>query len=528
MIDPNVLTILKKQKIHLVIYTDGGCNPNPGFAAAAMHGYAFEERAAPKKPFAINNSFIVKPESSVRIDWATPTNIGYRSYENGKRTEAPVKEVIPLAYVEQSYSFFDPVTNNIAELYGVILAFETVKALLIEGVEVGLLQLKIDSQYTLKTLTAFGDAYRRNGWLKSDGTPPKNREEIEMMMELRDELRDKGVQIQAEWVRGHNGDVGNGMADYLATIGVRRSRANDNPNQVKWFPHKNYWDAPNDTHPFLTFRRGYFNRIKDQNTPGNYFMIEPASEDLMIGKRDHEAYAVIRLNTPNIYLEAIREAAGKFGQHENKIMVDRMERINQKIVQKFIREHGSFCLGPTQNMKSVAFLDSVPLAVEHSPPTLFYRVLEAFGVIDEKLSEFVSITGNPELKPNTENGDDSLIIHDVTSEFYTVEEKTMSKVGVVQKKTLNPKYVVGYKNHTLLVEEKRGGRDLKFTVPMALGMDLPARNALKQLEDHNPNVYLLTWKTAEVVIRYAFVIDCATGVGIWSNYFCDRLYLKAV
>ena len=62
---------------------------------------------------------------------------------------------------------------------------------------------------------------------------------------------------------------------------------------------------------------------------------------------------------------------------------------------------------------------------------------------------------------------------------------------------------------------------------MALGMDVPDRNALKRLEDHKPQVFLVTWKASPDVLQYAFVIDCVTGTGIWSNYFCDRIFVQS-
>lgn len=522
-------SIDKSVSYDAVFYTDGGCVPNPGNAGHGIHGYFFVSESDPefkeaKKPEVITNHFVRRPEGVLRQDYGSPTVEGYKDYVPG--SDLPAKPVNVALYVDHSYSFFEPVTNNVAELSGAIHALSILLQALETGLKVKKVKLLIDSQYTLKTLTVFGDAYRKNGWVTSMGEPAKNKDRIELMLDQRDRLVAAGVELEACWVRGHQDDIGNGMADYLATIAVRRSRAMDNPNQVRWSLPKDYWDSKTDMHPFLTFRRSFFNRVSAFNTPGHYFMIEPASEDLMLGKRDHEAYAVIRLKEPNIYLEAIREAQSRFGQHENKIIVDRMDRVTNKMIQKFIREHGSYCLGPSVNQNGVVFLDKAPVSMEHSPAALFYRVLDAFGVITERLEQFIEITGGTDQDPQETDKVDGLIVHDVTNDFYTVEEKKNPKLGIVKKKVLKPEFVVGYKNHILSVEESRDGNTATRKFPMALGMDLPNRNALKQLEDHNPNIYLVTWKSSPDVLQYAFVIDCLSGIGMWSNYFCDRLFLK--
>lgn len=115
-------------------------------------------------------------------------------------------------------------------------------------------------------------------------------------------------------------------------------------------------------------------------------------------------------------------------------------------------------------------------------------------------------------------------IEDITDEFYLVEEKNVGD-KVTRKVTLKSEFVVGYKNHIFHKERIINGRSVKLKFPMCLGMDLPNRNQLKRLESDLPNIYLLTWNDSDVSLRYAFVVDCVSGVGVWSNYFCDRIFL---
>ena len=512
-----------------VFYGDGGANPNPGFAGFGIHAYFYKEQKEPqKKAVIIANHFMEFFNAKANsVDYALPTSNGYVPYDQKTVDTHKAKWVTPFCYFDKTYSFFDPNTNNIAELVALEKSFATVLQVLATGAKLSRVRFILDSKYVLETVTKYGDAYRQNGWVTSSGTPAKNREIIEVLLRLRDEIKAKSVKLEFEWVKGHQGDLGNGMADYQATVGVRRSRAMDNPNLNRWHLAKNYWDADIERHPLMTMKRGYFNRVAAFNTPGTYYMIEPASEELMIGKRDHEAYSVVRLKEPCFYNETLREAQQQFGQDENRVVLIRNERLYSRFVQKYIREQGHYCMGPSSNKRAVNFLDNQPIALEHNPPALFYRVIEAFGHIEARLDEFIKLSEDPENDLTKTIEHNGLVAHDVTSQFYTVEEKKVGK-EVVSKLALKPTFIVGYKNHTFSVEESREGETRQLKISLALGMDLPHRNALKHLEDHKPKIYLLTWLAAPDVLQYAFVVDCTTGTSIWSNFYCDRLFLKTM
>lgn len=514
-----------------VIYGDGGAIPNPGFAGYGIHGYFFvsvndEQFVTPKKPVILKNHFMdfFNPEG-VAGDYSTPTTEGYIACLNTGvfKQKSTGTLVSPEFYVDRCYSFFEETSNNFAELSAALEIFKV-------GLSVGEGRLKnltlvLDSKYVLDTLQTYGDAYRRNGWKKSDGNPPKNPELIAMILDKRDELLKQGCRINYLWCKGHNGNLGNGMADYQASVAVRRSKKLDNVTDVIWSPIKKYWDAETERHPFMQFKRAYFNRVREHNKPGQYYLIEPATEELMIGKRDHEGYAVINLKEPCAYMEAMIDAQGNFGQDENRVILGRLDRLYSKMVQKYVRWHGSYCFEKSSNGRSLNFLDVTPVAVEHNPPALIYRVTEAFSKLEEKLLEFIKITGEASSEVGEPLDIFGLVIHEISDVFFTQEEKKVGK-EIVFKTVLKPEFVVGYKNHVLDIIEVVDGKDYELKVPLALGVDLPARNHLKQLEDHKPKIYLITWRTSPQTLQYACVVDCVSGTGIWSNYFCDRIFLK--
>lgn len=510
-----------------VIYADGGASPNPGFAGYGFHGYFFQSKkdknyTACIKPVVYANHFMeFFNKTGIKLDYVVLTESGYKEYL--QKDEAKFKDtlVTPLFYLDCCFSFFEPVTNNVAELTAALNVFQ--ELLEVKDATISKVTIILDSQYVLQTLTKFGDAYSKNGWLKSDGVEPKNLELIKLILEKRNALNAKGIEIAYEWCKGHNGNMGNGMADYHATVGVRRSRTLDNTAETIWSSPKKYWDPETDRHPFMYGKRSYFNRVKKHNKPGQYYLIEPASEELLIGKRDHEGYAVIHLKEPCKYMEAVIEAQGLFGQEENRVILGRMDRIYNKFVQKFIRQHGHYCLSPSDNKRAVNFLDLTPVAVEHNPPALIYRVSEAFQNLDERLEEFLKVTAGEDLSKQVVDG---IVIHEITHEFYTTEEKKVNK-EIILKQVLKPEFIVGYKNHVVEMEETQGDVVFRYKAALALGMDLPSRNCLKQLEDDLPKIYLITWSTSSKTLQYACIVDCLSGTGIWSNYFCDRVFLKS-
>lgn len=97
-------------------------------------------------------------------------------------------------------------TNNIMELTAML------HALNYAGPEKSLL-LRVDSKYVIDSMTKWAPGWRRKGWKKADGKPVLNREIIEAILNLYEARTGK---TDVEWVRGHNGDPANEVADTLA------------------------------------------------------------------------------------------------------------------------------------------------------------------------------------------------------------------------------------------------------------------------------------------------------------------------
>lgn len=84
------------------------------------------------------------------------------------------------------------------------------------------LTIKADSEYSINCLGKWGDAWERNAWSRKTGGVIKNLELIRETRALMKSLRDMGITVNLEHVRGHSNEPGNERADELARLGAKR------------------------------------------------------------------------------------------------------------------------------------------------------------------------------------------------------------------------------------------------------------------------------------------------------------------
>jgi ribonuclease HI len=121
--------------------------------------------------------------------------------------------VLPADGKPQSFSgFLGHGTNQIAELSGAIEGLANVP----EGSEV---ELVSDSQYVLKGLAEWRAGWERRNFVNSKGDPVANQALWKRLYAVADKRK-----VHTRWVRGHNGDRFNEMADALATTAVAEGR----------------------------------------------------------------------------------------------------------------------------------------------------------------------------------------------------------------------------------------------------------------------------------------------------------------
>lgn len=73
-----------------------------------------------------------------------------------------------------------------------------------------------DSQYCVKGMTEWAPGWKRRNWHRKDGSEMPNRD---LWLALNAEC--DRLKVRFQWVKGHNGDPGNELADRLAEEGRR-------------------------------------------------------------------------------------------------------------------------------------------------------------------------------------------------------------------------------------------------------------------------------------------------------------------
>ena len=142
------------------MFTDGGCDPNPGQAGSGM-----------------------------------------AVYRNNK-------------IAELWYGLYNPMgTNNTAELNALHQALMMAKKEVQLGHSVAIL---CDSKYSIQCVTQWAVGWEKKGWKKSGGEI-KNLELIKAMFALHQTLKDK---IQVLHVNGHVGVEGNELADRMSMVAI--------------------------------------------------------------------------------------------------------------------------------------------------------------------------------------------------------------------------------------------------------------------------------------------------------------------
>lgn len=110
---------------------------------------------------------------------------------------------------EHARGFIGHGTNQIAEITAAIEGLLRVP----EGAPV---ELVSDSQYVLKGLSEWRKGWERRNWRNSKNEPVANQDLWRTLFAIADARR-----VSVRWVRGHNGDLHNELADRLANEALR-------------------------------------------------------------------------------------------------------------------------------------------------------------------------------------------------------------------------------------------------------------------------------------------------------------------
>ena len=149
-------------KTDVVIYCDGGCDPNPGKAGS-----------------------------------------GVAVYQNDQ-------------LIQLWYGVFNPNgTNNTAELSALFYSLQLAQHATTQGLSA---QILCDSMYSIQCIRDWAAGWEKNGWKKKTGEI-KNLEIIKQAYALYNEIKDK---VLLSHVKAHAGTEGNELADRMTMVAVER------------------------------------------------------------------------------------------------------------------------------------------------------------------------------------------------------------------------------------------------------------------------------------------------------------------
>lgn len=484
----------------MVIFTDGGCGPtNPGYMGYGVHGYLYNDE---------------KPKKGAGIPTHVLTSKGYVSKTTvASQTATQFEQVTPISYFDGVGSVQEFGTNNVAEMLAVRAAVQ-------KALEFAIKRLTIvsDSEYVLKSITEWSNAWIRNNWIRQDGSPVPNADLWKTILQDIAILKDRGVELHWVWVRGHgdgtDNSYGNLIVDDYATIGKAYSAKGKVQYSIQTTAADGYWKSEVSKHPFLAYRSMYFSTNKDTQVPGEYYIGNQSKEDELLGKRISDgAYGVVQLVEPEPILEYVRTYQSDNSGEYERLVKAQVDNIYSTAVYDKLLNHGEFYLTRYRpNSFDVRTLGKAPIVDVLDPPLISARTFDCVAALKAILMAY-----RTDEMASFEQTDITDVLY--SREVVTKKNKEVTEVA------LKPEYNVGFSALKVTVNVKTPNGKLNIPITMTLGIDIPDRNTLKRLEADNIKVVVLTWSDAPDVFRYATVIQYKEDYSIWCGYYSNIVFI---
>ena len=481
----------------IVLYCDGSARPvNPGNTGCGIHGYRYTTE-------------ISKKGTGLATHKLTTSG-----YVDNSALKPEMVFVSPIEYYDFIANAGYGESNNAAEIDAM---YHGLTNITLTGVK----QILIlsDSEITINGINKWIGNWKSNNWIKSDGGVIANQAKWQRLDQVINQIRDRGIELIVNWVKGHSIDHGNNIADRLAGIGAISMFQGKTITDFIVSPAGGYWKSDFERHPFMSQKVMYFNSLPIHNTKGKYYLAEPGkkAEPSIISKRSPEAgFSVIELKEPIHACEEIRDYQGKVCEDLNAVVIAQMDEVYHKNIYPYLSKYGSATLiRPTKGKLGIDFIDNTPITRVIDPAGLAIRAANMFGKLEDMLDYYKAIKKGEEV-PSQLN----LQLIEVTDKVFDIGEKKGKLLY-----TLKPEYVVGFTDTKFTLEIKHKGVLRNVNIPVQLGVDMPVRNYLKRMEPMNPSIYFLSYHLSEDVFQYFFIIETEDCLGIWANYFASKMVL---
>lgn len=471
--------------IGAVIYTDGGCRPSRGIGGWGIHGYTY-------------NLLEEQPKIVKKID--APTKSGYADDAEVKALKTV--PVSPMEYIDGWGSLIPESTNNIAELTAAINGLKVIDRT--DAKEATILS---DSQYVITGVKEWSKKWIAQNWIKQDGTPVPNADVWKELLATIQDVQSKDRKVTWTWVKGHNNNLGNELADRNATRGVITGKKGIDLQQYEYNPAKGYWNPKVEYNRMFSHPRWYFTTnqtVTNQSKDGRwvYHCGQHSAKNEVLGKRvsDH-AFSVLFMKEKETVLEAVREYQAEISDGlYSDIVIAYLDKVLSANLYYEISNYGCSFIQQSTALRDLYTTDDQLITNECRPPRMAYTAIENLNILEQTLESFLA------------NDDPGLVITDITPYFYEQAEakgKSSTKLKAALASSTKAVDVVGSYNTT--------GELKTAKVTLSLAIDLPNRNALSALAERDPKVSLLTYKESAAGFRYCVVISAGDDIGIWSS-----------
>lgn len=472
----------------LVLYADGGCRPSRGIGGWGLHGYTYN---------------VLEELEKVSKKTDVPSTDGYVDNDVIASTRS-IKAVTPMQYIDGWGSLIPESTNNIAELTAAINGINLARHSNIDAKAVHILS---DSQYVIQGVKDWHKKWEAQNWFKQDGTPVPNAEVWQRLLADLRGAESEGRKFSWSWVKGHNNNLGNELADRNATRGVVVGKKGLEVHQFDYNDSKGYWNPKNDYNRMFSQPRWYFTTnaaVDGRSKDGRYVYHCGAHgpKNEVLGKRvsDH-AFSVLFLKEQEPVLEKVRDLQSEIsaGMYSD-VVIGYLDKILSASMYSEITTHGNLFLSQATAERDLYTTDEQLITQECRPARMAFVAVEQLNILEGMLESFIA------------DDDPTLVKTDITAYFYEQQEakgKVTTKLKATVASSTKAIDVVGNYNTT--------GELKSATVTLTLAIDLPNRNALSALAERNPTVWLVTQRESDVGFRYSVVISAGDDTGIWSS-----------
>lgn len=489
---------------YLVAYCDGGALNNPvGPSGSGIHAYRYHLAEQGQKP--------------TRVDSWFATDNGYlrmgeiKPHDQNATIDAVIEASIPLGIG----------SNNVAEMNAVLATLNYALA----NPDLAGIHIICDSEYVLKGIREWMPNWKKRNWVRPDGSVRPNRElweEIDQKLSL----LETRIPVKTSWIKGHDMNLGNEKADYLATMALSASVdgiRSDMLSNFREFPASEYFGKRDRIHPFINLNRIYFSTDAATHQPGMYYQTDGSGKDYTTGKRSGDStFSVVCLAEPDPVLEALIGVATKRETDYNCIVYAKTDAVRSQEILLFVDNWGEQAFMANSRNLNVAFLDRKPVVLEVRPDELplrtFDSIIQVESILIEFQTEYLTTGKFFEGKP------EAYQLVEVTDHFYESKTKKSGK-NEIEYLELKKEFGVGVQNTRIKVPraDVTGG---ELEILLSFGQDIPPRNSMKHFELINPVVYVVTWKVSDQMVRYCTILKTDDAVGIWSNHFANNILLK--